>query len=545
MLNFTKKLAGAMGLAACFAAASYAQTFTCGPNGGNPANAPTSTSGTNAASTAQAPIIDRVEDTTALVADLTFSCQAGNSLSNGTVTVSLNEPVTSRTASVNGTTQSEAALTITPAGGGASTTYLGTVNGNTITFSGVNFPSTAFGATIQNVRVNASAAPNGNSNFTITESVLVTNLGFAVYSTLPTPVGIVAQGFATPTVSGVANYVLCTGNPIGNATASFSVKVAELFPAAFKTVTPNSSANQCNGGTCPITNGESGSLPGAGGVAAFGTATHGTRFQVSFANIPSGVTIYLPTTITNGPLTVQLTSSATGAFSAVAASVPNGSNLAGVAPFVGNGAGTVNAYYEVTRTDATVSNENFTVTGFVTAAANFQTTATTPITVTVTPAPTGSTDIPNFAASANTAQNITAFNTCQTSLLFPFVTNQMGFDTGMAITNTSTDPLKTGASATPQGGTCQLYFYGSGAPTTAVAPSATVNAASPVYTAVLSTVAPGFQGYAIAQCNFLDAHGFAFITYQLGSASGVAEGYLALVLPANRNVGGAIETLTQ
>ena len=46
-----------------------------------------------------------------------------------------------------------------------------------------------------------------------------------------------------------------------------------------------------------------------------------------------------------------------------------------------------------------------------------------------------------------------------------------------------------------------------------------------------------FSGYAIASCNFLDAHGFAFITdYTLGGADAFAQGYLAIVVPNARVV---------
>ena len=48
---------------------------------------------------------------------------------------------------------------------------------------------------------------------------------------------------------------------------------------------------------------------------------------------------------------------------------------------------------------------------------------------------------------------------CQTILLFPYVTNTSGFDTGIAISNTSTDPIGTPA----QSGTCTLSPFGNGA----------------------------------------------------------------------------------
>lgn len=45
---------------------------------------------------------------------------------------------------------------------------------------------------------------------------------------------------------------------------------------------------------------------------------------------------------------------------------------------------------------------------------------------------------------------------CTTSLLFPFVTNQSGFDTGIVISNTSQDILGTPTTR----GACSIYFYG-------------------------------------------------------------------------------------
>ena len=75
-----------------------------------------------------------------------------------------------------------------------------------------------------------------------------------------------------------------------------------------------------------------------------------------------------------------------------------------------------------------------------------------------------------------------------------------------------------------------MYFYGAGAPTpnsvvTPSVPSATV------YTNTVSALAPGFQGYAIAQCNFQFAHGFAFLEDGLGTGAGITMGYLAGVIP--------------
>jgi hypothetical protein len=92
--------------------------------------------------------------------------------------------------------------------------------------------------------------------------------------------------------------------------------------------------------------------------------------------------------------------------------------------------------------------------------------------------------------------------------------------------NTTSDPFGT----KPQAGTCALNFYGQNAPplyTTASIPSGN-NTASSTYAFLASSIAPNFQGYVIAVCQFQLAHGYAFIS-DLG-AQKLAEGYLALIL---------------
>jgi hypothetical protein len=75
------------------------------------------------------------------------------------------------------------------------------------------------------------------------------------------------------------------------------------------------------------------------------------------------------------------------------------------------------------------------------------------------------------------------------------------------------------------------YFGGTtAAPTVPPAPSDTgVIQAGTVWTNTLQTIAPNFQGYMFAVCNFQYAHGFAFIS-DVG-ARNLAMGYLALIIP--------------
>ena len=90
------------------------------------------------------------------------------------------------------------------------------------------------------------------------------------------------------------------------------------------------------------------------------------------------------------------------------------------------------------------------------------------------------------------------------------------------------DPYGTGL----QNGNCKLNWYGgtTAAPTTPPGPSDTGNiAAGTVWVNTPQTIAPNFQGYMIAECNFQYAHGFAFIS-DVG-ARNLAMGYLAIVIP--------------
>ena len=126
--------------------------------------------------------------------------------------------------------------------------------------------------------------------------------------------------------------------------------------------------------------------------------------------------------------------------------------------------------------------------------------------------PVGGDDIPRYAAGAG--MHVLAVEECITSLLFPFVSNVSGFDTGIAITNTS------GAN-----GTCKIEWSGTNAP----ADDGMVEVmAENTATFVVSAMAPGFQGYADITCDYTGGQGFAFITNGFGSMGGVtaAQGYL-------------------
>jgi hypothetical protein len=279
------------------------------------------------------------------------------------------------------------------------------------------------------------------------------------------------------------------------------------------------------------------------GASSSNAVADGTRIQITFANVPANVSVYVPVapiqstnptpaTTTNDAIT--LTNSAPGtAFANVAASTTSSLVSYGIAP-VTLSSGTGTATFETTVADPNNLGKFNIPIYLVNSAFAVPTGTTTGITATVSLAPTGSTVIPNFSTTSATTLTGSTFTLCSTSLLFPFVTNQLGFDTGIAIANTSTDPLGT-LGATPQSGTCTLNFYGSGAPSPNSITTGSIGAgttAGPVYAVAVSGLAAGFQGYMIAQCNFQYAHGFAFVTDGVGASGGLSQGYLAGVLGA-------------
>ena len=109
---------------------------------------------------------------------------------------------------------------------------------------------------------------------------------------------------------------------------------------------------------------------------------------------------------------------------------------------------------------------------------------------------------------------------CTTTLLFPFVTNQVSYDTGLVITNTSEET-----------GSCTITYTGAAAPTPLTTQAV---AGGAQWIAVASEIAPGFQGYLTAACGFRDAHGFAFLSNGYGGGEPTAaQGYLAVCAEGN------------
>ena len=109
---------------------------------------------------------------------------------------------------------------------------------------------------------------------------------------------------------------------------------------------------------------------------------------------------------------------------------------------------------------------------------------------------------------------------CTTTLLFPFVTNQKGFNTGLVLTNASEG---SGSCTIKYSGSVVMEGVSSVAPDDLTSPKPILGGAQ--WVVLLSNIAPEFQGYVTATCEFRNAHGFAFIT---DADADLAQGYLAV-----------------
>jgi hypothetical protein len=348
-----------------------------------------------------------------------------------------------------------------------------------------------------NIRVNASAA-----GLTVTPTPVNLLVSITGSLTLPISSPFLAVGYIQKSleVSVTGPTLIQCQEPAS--TDPVVVTFKELIPNAWRIAGTTAAQNNL----AQIYNTESmywDNTPGSGWPADAGKATQATQLQIVFSNLPSGVSLGTPTfavssgvttflpVVSGNTITLTMITTNVGSIETISASVP------------------------IIYTSSLPAIGTFSVSG-----------SYAPVSTVITPA---ATPVPRFT---NTGAATAAFtiNPCETRLLFPFVTSAGGFDTGIAISNTSKDPWNTAA----QRGTCKLYFYGTprdSNQTTTVA----IGAGQQLLMTLsdgnseqgLSAV-PNFTGYLFAVCNFQYAHGYAFIS-DLG-ATKLAQGYIALVL---------------
>jgi len=344
------------------------------------------------------------------------------------------------------------------------------------------------------------------------------------------------------------------------------------------------------------------------GINAAGVANQGTRLATSLANIPNGLSLYVSPILflyrqgvsySAGPNVNQVGGVAGGATGVMVLTntasdgsgsynPPSGPITATSQPLqlvsVSNGAALI--VYEILFTDP-FSLEYVDVPFVVSYATNLS--ANAPIglpqpSVIATAAggyapfystsaatqASGTLPIPRFVFTGS-ATNLFGIVKCSCNILFPYATQAPGYDTGIAIANTTMDPYGT----TNQFGAVQMWYYGSLANGGAAPGTQCTNTASPGTCPGTTTVAAGqvltytlyngsaqwgldnrgagFTGYMIAQTQFQYCHAFAFIGGLGGgpmvnsSTNGLSEGYLGLILDLGTFVRGSIqgESLSQ
>jgi hypothetical protein len=481
-------------------------------------------------------------------------------------------PVTGLPTQVANTT---AAAPFTP----APSVFQGVVGGNQVTFFGVpiNPPGTTSSRVIRvtNVRTNANGIGGGSASGSIPvqASILTSNFAALPISNATPIVGFVQASLST-TASAPFTFAQCI-YPSATLATSTILTYKELFGSAFKTrVDPRVTGNTTGQSgtqvqTMPgvVYNSESGftlsatsSPPATGftGSVPAGLADFGTRLQAVFNNIPAGTRLFVslygvnvsgntivsqnvPSSPTQlSPPTAELVSSGTvsdgssfPSATPVTPPLPAPVQVVEITPASGSSA---TAVWEVlTDNINAIDTLQFGVFLFYTPSPGTNSPAAGTGTVNMSYGPTStvtsassSATIPRFVDTSS-AKNAISIAICRTVLMFPFITNQLGFDTGLAIANTSTDPFGT----TPQNGSCTANYYGANAPpagdfVTEKSTPTTITSGTAGVT-LASTVAPGFQGYMIATCSFQFAHGFAFVS-DVG-ARNLAMGYLALIIP--------------
>jgi len=465
--------------------------------------------------------------------------------------------------------------------------FQGLVNGNSVTWFGIPvLPPVSTGTSrvfrFTNIRANATTLSGGSAaGATPVVASIATSNSSTLPITQPTPtVGFVQSGLSTSATGSTALQQCLTTTKGYVNTLTFS----ENFGTAFKTRVQPMSAAKYAGQSYPLVSGQQ-NIPG--GIynsesnfiypgdanthlsTAAGLADFGTRLKATFNNIPTGMRLFVSVNNVLNGTTNGVTPPAnpgdnsTGSFAqlVISETTADGNASGGFFPSVGSSttagasgavplaelaitAGSATAVWEVLNTNPNAQ-ENVKFSVFTTyisnVAQNSPPAGTATVNMSFAPTPpvftassgaaaSSSLTVPRFIADPNAAKNIFGVNICRTILLYPYITNQAGFDTGIAIANTTTDPFGTG----PQAGSCALNWY-SGASSPAATNTGNI-ASGTVYTTLASVTVPGFQGYMIAVCQFQYAHGFAFIS-DLG-ARNLAMGYLALVIPDPSSVGG-------
>jgi len=394
------------------------------------------------------------------------------------------------------------------------------------------------------VPLEAYVTSSSSTSINITAQQAQAVVGFA---TLGLQQDITGQPPVVATVTPAASFLECFGSPMVQVgTATFT----EAFASAFKIKTQLSGPQNTPG---IVYNSESG-LEVSINDQTTGIADTGTRLMIEINNVPPGAVVYVDnwaqSTAAVGPCsgegltyTCALLSDATLVPSNNSSPLDAGGNT--ITKVIDNSTGSANAsgtvVWEVTNANpVAIDSLVFRIwASFAGQSSNTSLSTTTTGVGGFSPQATSAVageSIPTFSSTVPglPSPGPTLFTTapCETYLLFPYVTDFTGFDTGVAISNTSLDSLNTTAQNT---GSCSISFYSSGA--LAFTTTTPVITGGTTWASTLSGLDPAWStgtpsvpmGYAIATCDFQYAHGYSFVSdYGLEH---FAAAYLALVIP--------------
>lgn len=435
--------------------------------------------------------------------DITFTTVPNTTPSiAGTMTVRYNVPITTTTG-VQGPMVQVFDASGVPNGAAFAPLTAENVNGvGTIIFAVPPDLTPPFSIALSGVRVNVSAPALCGTDTNITATITSTGNQLTSGETVVTVASSVAQPLTDPEVEAAVSINRVTG--IVESPAEFTFKVGEAFFDAF--------------GTTP---------------AEDPTQNQGFQIRLNLSAIPAGVTLTFPPT------------SADGLFELV--------NSQGVALGVAQAvtAGTTTVFYELATPSDPATLEEFEITVGVSASTANLPLANTPITITAQPAPVAVGSVPRFTETgcvSEDAVTVVTFFGANTTLLIPYATNAVGYDTGIAIANTTKDPGTTAmglSSAVPQAGSLTFYFFPQdGSASFQVTPTSGhgLNAAGEVpiggsFIVLLSEllemaeVEEEFSGYIFVVTNFTNAHGQYFVS----DFENFTNGALALVVDDDRS----------
>jgi hypothetical protein len=431
---------------------------------------------------------------------------------------------------------------------------------NAVVFAGVPVDPPGSGTRvlrITNLRANASmlgasttAVPTAVSAFVSSSGVLVSDGSTRVVGSVQTGLSAIVSEPATLLQCLKANPDLISPTAAMGANGQdgqqFTITLTEGFASAWQVKNLAQKQANASGGTSypPDLNQN---IPGfdyttetgflnqgfaaVRGLNRAGSADAGTRFSIRFDPVPAGVQLFVPSQV--NLVRMGGTVSGTAVLTQEGSFAPLSGTLVGV-PVTGSVA---TAIYEVLYAN-TSDLETIEIPVAVAwplgtkPAAGLQSKAVVsfaPVSTIATASE--SAPIPRFMAT-QTEGNTFIVNTCACTLLFPFVTSQPGFDTGIAIANTSRDPFGTEV----QSGPVTVHYFGGMADGSAPPPPQTTSGEVNGGQQVVFTLSgggshgmratPGFQGYLIVQTQFLYCHGAAFFF----GGRGMADGYLGLVL---------------